>query len=89
MMYGHTCIYTHTHTHTHTCITVHHVPKCMSCHKAIVVVTTKVHCFHDCMYIYVVSMLSDYHIYYISKWNGTSGSEFTIFRLVFSKVITI
>ena len=32
---------------------VHHVPKCMSCHKTIVVITSRVHCFHDCMYIYV------------------------------------
>ena len=24
-----------------------HVPKCMSCHKAIVVITGKAHCFHD------------------------------------------
>ena len=27
--------------------TVHHVPKCMSCHKAIVVITGRAHCFHD------------------------------------------
>ena len=31
--------------------TVHHVPKCMSCHKAIVVITGRVHCFHDYIYI--------------------------------------
>ena len=30
---------------------VHHVPKCMSCHKAIVVITGRAHCFHDCTYI--------------------------------------
>ena len=35
------------------CSTVHHVPKCMSCHKAIVVITGGAHCFHDCIYIYV------------------------------------
>ena len=29
------------------CVTVHHVPKCMSCHKAIVVITGGAHCFHD------------------------------------------
>ena len=33
------------------CVTVNHVPKCMSCHKAIVVITGRAHCFHD--YIYV------------------------------------
>ena len=27
------------------CVTVHHVPKCMSCHKAIVVITGRAHCF--------------------------------------------
>ena len=26
---------------------VHHVPQCMSCHKAIVVITGRAHCFHD------------------------------------------
>ena len=30
---------------------VHHVSKCMSCHKAIVVTTGRAHCFHDCIYI--------------------------------------
>ena len=30
---------------------VHHVPKCMSCRKDIVVITRKAHCFHDCIYI--------------------------------------
>ena len=28
-----------------------HVPKYMSCHKAIVVITGRAHCFHDCIYI--------------------------------------
>ena len=27
------------------------VPKCMSCQKAIVVITRRAHCFHDCIYI--------------------------------------
>ena len=27
--------------------------KCMSCHKAIVVITGRAHCFHDCTYIYI------------------------------------
>ena len=35
------------------CVTVHHVPKCMSCHKAIVVITGRAHCFHDYIYIYI------------------------------------
>ena len=34
------------------CVTVHHVPKCMSCHKTIVVITGRAHCFHDCIFIY-------------------------------------
>ena len=28
--------------------------KCMSCHKAIVVITGRVHCFHDNMYIMLI-----------------------------------
>ena len=35
------------------CVTVHHVPKCMSCHKAIVVITGRAHCFHDYIIIYI------------------------------------
>ena len=31
--------------------TVHHVPKYMSWHKAIVVITGRAHCFHDYIYI--------------------------------------
>ena len=30
--------------------TVHHVPKCMSCHKAILVIIGRAHCFYDCIY---------------------------------------
>ena len=37
--------------------TVHHVPKCMSFHEAIVVITRRVHCFHDC--IYPIALLWD------------------------------
>ena len=33
----------------------HHMPKCMSCHKAIVVITGRAHCFHD--YIYILPIL--------------------------------
>ena len=28
---------------------IHHAPKCMSCHKAIVVINGRAHCFHDYM----------------------------------------
>ena len=34
------------------CLTVHHVPKCISSHKAIQVITGRAHCFHD--YIYTI-----------------------------------
>ena len=33
---------------------VHHVLKCMSCHKAIVVITGRAYCFYDCIYIYII-----------------------------------
>ena len=35
----------------------HHVPKCMGCLKAVVVITGKVHYFHDCMYITPILLL--------------------------------
>ena len=44
--------------HLGTCTSVHHVPKCMSCHKAIVVITGRAHCFHDCIYIYYAHLAS-------------------------------
>ena len=31
----------------------YHVPKCMSCHKVIVVITGRAHCFHDWIYMYI------------------------------------
>ena len=36
---------------------VHHVPKCMSWHKAIVVITGRAHCFHDYIYITLILLL--------------------------------
>ena len=38
---------------------VHHVPKCMSWHKAIVVITERAHCFHDNIYIMPILLLWD------------------------------
>ena len=35
----------------HNGLVATHVPKCMSCHKAIVVITGRTHCFHDNIYI--------------------------------------
>ena len=32
----------------------HMMPKCMSCHKAIVVINGRAHCFHDFIYITLV-----------------------------------
>ena len=45
--------------HLSTCCTVHDVPKCMSCHKAIVVITGSAHCFYDCIYIKLILLLWD------------------------------
>ena len=46
---------------------VHHLPKCMSCRKAIVVITGRAHCFDDniyiCIYIYVYILYLYIHIY--------------------------
>ena len=39
-------------------ISVHHVPKCMSCHKAIVVITGRAHCFHDNIYNDIIILFS-------------------------------
>ena len=34
-----------------------YVPKCMSCHKAIVVIAGTAHCFHDNIYITLILLL--------------------------------
>ena len=39
-----------THALGHT-PSVHHASKCMSCRKAIVMITGRAHRFHDCIYI--------------------------------------
>ena len=36
---------------------VHHVSKCMSYHKAIVVITETAHCFHNCIYMYTYTYI--------------------------------
>ena len=44
-------------THVPNHESVHHVPKCMSRHKAIVVITGRAHCFHDYIYITLILLL--------------------------------
>ena len=39
------------------CVTVHHVPKCMTCHKATEVITGRTHSFHNRIYITPVLLL--------------------------------
>ena len=51
-------------------ITIHDVPKCMSYHKAILVITGRTHCFHDCIYIMLICdicMLICINIYIYKK----------------------
>ena len=44
------------------CITVHHVPKSMSFHKAILVITGRAYCFLDYIYIYILEVTDDTQI---------------------------
>ena len=64
-MYIYMCIYIYIYIYKWSlvhwyqqCVTVHHVPKCMSCHKVIVVMTGRAHCFHDDIYIYYAHLAS-------------------------------
>ena len=41
------------------CVTVRQLPKPLSCHKAIVVITRRKHCPHDCIYIRRIWLLWD------------------------------
>ena len=45
------------------CTAVNHLPKGMSCHKPIVVITGRAHCFHDNIYIYIYIYIYMLHIY--------------------------
>ena len=45
--------------YTMSILYIYHVPKCMSCHKAIVVITGRAHCFHDYIYITPILLLWD------------------------------
>ena len=42
------------------CVMVHHAPKCMCCHKAIVVITRRAHHFHDCIYHILILLWWDF-----------------------------
>ena len=46
----------------------HHVPKCMSCHKAIVVITGRAHYFHDCIYM-CKTTYTYIHLYIVTSSN--------------------
>ena len=59
------CIYSHEKNPSALLIIttmIHHVPKCMSCHKAIVVITRRAHCFYDCIYIMLILLLWDLNV---------------------------
>ena len=45
------------------CVTVHPVPKFRSCHKAIMVITGRAHCYTFCIYIYIYTYTTLLHIY--------------------------
>ena len=52
---GNSCTWAHDVRLKHE--TVHHVPKCMSSHKATVAITGRAHCCHDCIYITLILLL--------------------------------
>ena len=58
--------------------TVYHVPTCMSCHKAIVVITGRPHCFHDYIYIYI----------YIYIYNMVYGNHRNLTIIHFRLIMT-
>ena len=48
----------------------HHVPKYMSCHKAIVVITGRAQCFHDNILLYHKCLVVElYYIYILYIYN--------------------
>ena len=47
-------------------IYTHHVPKCMGCHKAIVVITGRAHFFRDSIIIYIYIYMLCFHGFVLS-----------------------
>ena len=49
-------------------LTIHHVPKCMSCHRAFVVITRRAHCFYDNIcYTHLASVRFEYCVLWITN----------------------
>ena len=46
-------------------VTVYHVPKCISCHKATVVINGRLHCFHGYIYVMPILLLGDLSARYV------------------------
>ena len=55
---GNSCIWAHEVLFIMDMITIHHVPKCMSGHKAIAVTIGREHSFHDYIYIMLILYLA-------------------------------
>ena len=41
---------------------VHHVPKYMSCHKALAVITSRGHCFHENLSVHLASVRFEHFV---------------------------
>ena len=66
---------------------VRHMSKCMSCHKAIVMITHRAHCIHD--YIYVIYVHMYICVVYIYAHIGSVKFEYSVcFRLLMILMIT-
>ena len=74
------------------CVTVHQMPKCINCHKAIVVITRRAHSFHDCVYInrvHITALIPFATIYSISILVHNSNSTSVFFKLFVCLKISI
>ena len=65
----------------------HHVLKCMSCHKIIVVITGRAHYFHDNIYIYIYIYIY-IHIYLNRKLSFYIFKNF-IYVFIYIRISTI
>ena len=73
------------------CVTVHHVPKCMSCHKVIVVITGRAHghhktliCHHGCSYYQVIMGQNEQTIFCI-MFQHLPSSDASFQQITFPK----
>ena len=71
-------------------LSIHHVPKCMSCHKVIVVIVGSANDFHGCIFITLILLLWDLRnniCFYVLAWLIDDVINFKLYLQSFSQAM--